>query len=458
MSEHRPGPRRPPRPRQGGGGAGPPRQAEDLLRRGGGRRQDVRDAGGGARAARRRRGRGRRLVETHGRAETEALLERPRDPAPPRRRVPGHHAARVRPRRRAARAAPPSSWWTSWPTPTRPARATPSAGRTCDELLDAGIDVYTTLNVQHLESLNDVVAQITGVVVRETVPDSVLEQADEVELIDLPPDDLLQRLREGKVYVAGAGRGGACENFFRKGNLIALRELALRRTAERVDAQMRVYRREHAIDRVVADGRAHPGLRRAQPLLRAAGARGPAHGRPAAAPSGSPPTSRRPAQLRLPPEANATASSRRCGWPSSWARETVTLSGPTMSEAILAYARDRNVSKIVVGKPTRSRWRRMLLGSIVDALVRGSGDIDVYVISGEREGGTAAVPVRRRVLADRLGGLRRRRSAVVGRGHRRGLAHGAGARSCPTWSWSTCSASWSWRCAPAAAPRSWPPC
>src|ERR1700758_4451144 len=115
-----------------------------------------------------------------------------------------------------------------------------------EELLDAGIDVYTTVNVQHLESLNDVVAQITSVVVRETVPDSMLEQADEVELINLPPDDLLQRLREGKVYVPEQARR-ALNHFFHKGNLIALRELALRRTADRVDAQMQVYRRAHEI-------------------------------------------------------------------------------------------------------------------------------------------------------------------------------------------------------------------
>src|SRR6266699_6561419 len=115
-----------------------------------------------------------------------------------------------------------------------------------EELLDAGIDVYTTVNVQHLESLNDVVAQITGVTVRETVPDALLEQADEVELIDLPPDDLLQRLREGKVYVPPQAEQ-AMRHFFRKGNLIALRELALRRTAERVDAQMHAYMRDHAI-------------------------------------------------------------------------------------------------------------------------------------------------------------------------------------------------------------------
>src|SRR5215470_3432623 len=114
------------------------------------------------------------------------------------------------------------------------------------ELLDAGIDVFTTVNVQHVESLNDVVAKVTGVVVRETVPDSVLEQADEVELIDLPPDNLLERLREGKVYVPAQAEE-AMRSFFRKGNLIALREMALRETAQRVDAQMRTYMREHAI-------------------------------------------------------------------------------------------------------------------------------------------------------------------------------------------------------------------
>ena len=114
------------------------------------------------------------------------------------------------------------------------------------ELLDAGINVYTTLNVQHIESVNDLVAKITGVRVRETLPDSVLDRADEVELIDLPPDDLLQRLKEGKVYMPDLAQE-AVQNFFRKGNLIALREIALRRTADLVDAQMRHYMRDQAI-------------------------------------------------------------------------------------------------------------------------------------------------------------------------------------------------------------------
>jgi two-component system sensor histidine kinase KdpD len=116
-------------------------------------------------------------------------------------------------------------------------------------LLDAGLDVYTTLNVQHLESLNDIVAKITGVTVRETVPDSMFDDADEVELVDLPPDALLERLREGKVYIPEVARA-ATESFFRKGNLTALRELALRRTAQWVDGQMHDYRREHGIAKV----------------------------------------------------------------------------------------------------------------------------------------------------------------------------------------------------------------
>ena len=175
----------------------------------------------------------------------------------------------------------------------------PKRWQDVEELLEAGIDVYTTVNVQHIESLNDVVAQITGVIVRETVPDRILEQADEVELIDLTPDDLLQRLREGKVYLPQQAER-AVQNFFRKGNLIALRELALRRTADRVDAQMQHYRRDHAIaqtwpttERLLVC--VSPG-----PLSVAAGARGAAHGRRPCAPNGSSWRSRRPKRCACP--------------------------------------------------------------------------------------------------------------------------------------------------------------
>jgi two-component system sensor histidine kinase KdpD len=250
------------------------------------------------------------------------------------------------------------------------------------ELLDAGIDVYTTVNVQHVESLNDVVAKITGVVMRETVPDSVFEQADEVELIDLPPDDLLQRFRDGKVYMPAQAQE-AVENFFRKGNLIALRELALRRTAARVDAQMRLYRREHAIEKVwptaervlVCVGPSPWSTR----LVRAAKRMADQLGAEWIAAYVE-----TPAQLRLPPEAkDSVIQTLRLA--EQLGAQTITLSGERMSDALLAFAHDRNVSKLVVGKPTRTRWQRILFGSIVDTLVQGSGDIDVYVISGGRE-------------------------------------------------------------------------
>jgi len=248
------------------------------------------------------------------------------------------------------------------------------------ELLDAGINVYTTVNVQHLESLNDVVTQITGIPVHETVPDSILDQADEVELIDLPPDDLIQRLREGKVYIPEQARH-AIENFFRKGNLIALRELALRRTAERVDAQMQVYRQDHAVpstwpcaETIMVCVNLNP---RSGRLVRAAKRMaGGLHAKWIAVYVQTPEHLRRPIaerdrviqMLRLAEQLGA---------------ETVTLSAQRVSEEILNYARSRNVSKIIAGKPLRSRWKELLFGSVVADLVRGSGEIDIYVITGE---------------------------------------------------------------------------
>ncbi|HEY7362974.1 MAG TPA: sensor histidine kinase KdpD, partial [Methylomirabilota bacterium] len=259
------------------------------------------------------------------------------------------------------------------------------------ELLDAGINVYTTVNVQHVESLNDVVAKITGVVVRETVPDSVLEQADEVELIDLPPDDLLERFKDGKVYMPGLAEE-ALRNFFRKGNLIALRELALRSTAERVDAQMRVYMREHAIGKVwpaaerilVCIGPTPDAARLVRSAKRMAERLG-AEWIAAYVET--------PAHRRLPAEArDRVIQTLRLA--EQLGAETVTLPGQRMSDAILGFARNRNVTKILVGKPRRPLWRRLVMGSIVDALVQGSGEIDIYVITGEREA-EAPVAVRR---------------------------------------------------------------
>jgi two-component system, OmpR family, sensor histidine kinase KdpD len=248
------------------------------------------------------------------------------------------------------------------------------------ELLSAGINVYTTVNVQHMESLNDVVAQITGVIVRETVPDSILEQADDVELIDLPPDDLIQRLKEGKVYVPEQARE-AIHNFFRKGNLIALRELALRRTADRVDEEMQVYRRDHAIARtwpaaeyiMVCVNLKQRGLR----LVRAA--RRMATGLHAKWLAVYVQTSR---HLSLSEdEREGVIQTLRLA--ERLGAETVTLSGDNVSQEILNYARNRNVTKIIIGKPIRSRWKEWVFGSVTADLVRNSGEIDIYVITGE---------------------------------------------------------------------------
>lgn len=256
----------------------------------------------------------------------------------------------------------------------------PKRWQDVQELLAAGIDVYTTVNVQHLESLNDVVAQITGVIVRETVPDSVIEQADEVKLIDLPTDDLLQRMREGKVYVPQQAER-ATNNFFRKGNLIALRELALRSTADRVDAQMEVYRRDKAITtpwptamRLLVGISAGPAAER---LVRAA--RRMAAGLRAEWVVAYVET---PAELRLPEgERERVVQTLRLA--EQLGAETTTLSGTNAADELLAYARERNISKIVIGKPERPRWKDLVFGAVADDLLRRSGLIDIYVLSGD---------------------------------------------------------------------------
>jgi two-component system sensor histidine kinase KdpD len=252
------------------------------------------------------------------------------------------------------------------------------------ELLAAGVDVWTTLNVQHLESLNDIVAQITGITVRETVPDSVFERADEVELVDLSPDVLQQRLREGKVYVPDQA-AHALERFFRLGNLIALRELALRRTADRVDAQMRGYMRAEGIretwpagDRLLVCVGPNPATAR---IIRAA--RRMAAGLRAGWVAAYVET---PGHARLS-RADQDVVAQNLRLAEQLGAQTVTLSGHSVSEEILAYARDHNITRILVGKPTHSRWRDRLRGSVLNDLVRGSGTIDVYVITGDADEG-----------------------------------------------------------------------
>jgi len=251
-----------------------------------------------------------------------------------------------------------------------------------EDLLAAGIDVFTTVNVQHLESLNDVVAQVTSIPVRETVPDQVFEQADEVELVDLAPDDLIERLREGKVYLPEQAYR-AIENFFKKGNLIALRELSLRKTAERVGAQALHYRQEYDVSRIwptserllVCVGPSPSSARLVRATRRMAtrlGAQWIAlHVElDRAAITGAEDRQRLEQNLRLAEELGATVA---------------TTSGTEFSEAVLQFAREHNVTKIVVGKPQFSRWRELLRGAFVYELIRECGDIDVYVISGDTE-------------------------------------------------------------------------
>jgi two-component system, OmpR family, sensor histidine kinase KdpD len=261
----------------------------------------------------------------------------------------------------------------------------PKRHQDVQELLDAGIDVYTTLNIQHIESLNDVIAQITGVQVQETIPDRVIDEATELELIDLPPDELLLRLKEGKVYVPEQA-ARAIQNFFRKGNLTALREMTMRRAAERVDDQMRDYMNARAIkgpwaatERImVCISSSELGER----LVRSA--------------------------RRLADEVNAewfavyveTSSHATLSQPKQdqimrtlqlaeelGARTKVLRSSDSIdaiSAVLVDFAHRQNITKIIAGKPVRPRWYEILRSSLVDELIFRSGDIDIYVITSSK--------------------------------------------------------------------------
>lgn len=317
------------------------------------------------------------VVETHGRPETAALLKDLE--LLPRKEIPYKGVILKEFDLDAALARKPQLILVDELAHSNPPDSRhPKRWQDVEELLSHGISVYTTLNVQHWESLNDVVAQITGIKVRETVPDSFLEKAHEVELVDLPPADLLKRMSEGKVYI-GDQAIRATENFFQAGNLIALRELALRHTAERVDAEMQEFKSRHAITKVL-----------------------PVHDRLLVGITASPHSQRLiRATLRL-------ATSLRCEWITLYVQtpeheklpedqkariidtlrlaerlggETAVVTGQNTSDELLRYARSRNVTKIVLGKPSRPRWKEMLFGSTVNDIARHSGEIDLYVIS-----------------------------------------------------------------------------
>jgi two-component system sensor histidine kinase KdpD len=265
-----------------------------------------------------------------------------------------------------------------------------------EELIAAGIDVYTTLNIQHVESLNDVVARITRIRVRETVSDSILDGADDIEVVDLSPDDLIQRLNEGKVYVPHQAER-AVRHYFQPGNLTALRELALRRTAQRVDDQLLSHMRAHAIsgpwaagDRVlvcISEAANIPALiryaRRAADRLHA----------PLTAVYVETARSRRLDDVERNRVADYLRLAERLG------ASTITIPGSKVADEVVAYAVANNITQIVIGKSDRPRWFEMIHGSVVHDLVRKTGSISVHVVSAEANEPTPQNPVATRPAA-----------------------------------------------------------
>jgi two-component system sensor histidine kinase KdpD len=321
------------------------------------------------------------IVETHGRRETEALLE----------------GLEVIPRRRLEYR---GQWLDEMDLDAIIARRPqivvvdelahtnaegsrhPKRYFDVEELREHGIDVYTTVNIQHIESLNDVVAQITHVRVRETVPDSVFDRADAVELVDLTPDDLIQRLKEGKVYIPKQAER-ALQNFFSPANLTALRELALRRTAERVDEQLLTEMQARAIpgpwaagERILVciseDPRAAGLVRYAKRLADRL------HGSWTALYI----ESRRSLQLSEE-ERDRIADTLRLAEALGGEAITIPSAGRSIADDVIGYAQTNNVTQIIIGKSTRTRWFEIVHGSVVHDLVRRSGNISVHVIAGD---------------------------------------------------------------------------
>ena len=335
------------------------------------------------------------VVETHGRRETEALLAGLE--VLPRRRV--DYRGRILEEmdldailtRRPKLVLVDELAHTNAPGGRHPKRYLD-----VEELLSAGIDVYTTLNIQHVESLNDVVAQITRIRVRETVPDSILDHADDIEIVDLAPDDLIQRLKEGKVYVPQQAER-AIRHYFLPGNLTALRELALRRTAQRVDEQMLSYMRAHAIsgpwaagDRVLVCVSEDP-----------AGAALIRYAKRLADRLHAPWTAFYVETTRYhrltEPERDRIADCLRLA--EKLGGQAMVIPGARIVDELMGYAEANNITHIVIGKSERSRWFEMVHGSVVRDLLRRAGSISVHVIAGEHEG---AIPAK--TVATRPGG------------------------------------------------------
>jgi two-component system sensor histidine kinase KdpD len=323
------------------------------------------------------------VVETHGRKETEALLQGLE--AIPRRRIEykGHWLEEMDLdgilKRRPKIVLVDELAHTNAPGSRHPKRYLD-----VEEILDAGIDVYATLNVQHVDSLNDVVAKITSVRVRETVPDSIIDRADDIEMVDLTPDDLIQRLKEGKVYFAQQAER-AIRNYFKPGNLTALRELALRRTAQRVDEQMVSYMQAHAIEgpwaageRVLVCVGADPNSQSVVRYARRVADRMRASWTAVHVETSR---TRRLSEADRDRIAEALRLAQRLGG------EAVTVPGEDVADTVLEYAREHNVTHVLVAKSRRSAWSAKLYGSTIQQLIQRSGDISLQVIAGQAETG-----------------------------------------------------------------------
>jgi two-component system, OmpR family, sensor histidine kinase KdpD len=319
------------------------------------------------------------VVEPHGRRETEALLEGleviPRQHVEYKGHLLGEMDLDAILKRRPALVLVDELAHTNAPGSRHPKRYLD-----VEEIIAAGIDVFATLNIQHVESLNDVVARITRIRVRETVPDSILDQADDIEVIDLSPEDLIKRLREGKVYVPHQAER-AIRHYFSQGNLTALRELALRRTAQRVDEQLLSHMRAHAIagpwaagERVlvcVSEAPSTAGLirytRRVADRLRV----------PWTAIYVETTRTQRLTVAERDRIADFLRLAERLGG------STITIPGRNIAEEVVAYATANNITQIVIGKSNRSRLFELIHGSVVHELVRKTGSISVHVISAD---------------------------------------------------------------------------
>ncbi|HYZ21311.1 MAG TPA: sensor histidine kinase KdpD [Rhodopila sp.] len=329
------------------------------------------------------------IVETHGRAETQALVQGLE--TIPRLTITYRGATMTEMDLDAILARRPALVLVDELAHTNaPGSRHPKRYMDVEEVLNAGIDVFTTLNIQHVESLNDVVARITRIRIRETVPDSVIERANDIELIDLTPEDLIQRLKEGKVYVPAQAER-AVRHYFAPGNLTALRELALRRTAQRVDNQMVDYMRSHAIEGPWPAGErvlvCLQGSKRPVATVRHAKRLADQVHAPWIALHVETPGAARASDAVEAEVVEALRLTQQLGG------EPVQIPGTNIADAVIDYARANNVTHVIVGKSIRPRWQQALFGSVVQQLINRAGGINIHVIETptEKANGTPLV-------------------------------------------------------------------